>query len=86
MKTVARSRRVTGADLQVGQEVRFAEPMSADEATERFVVVELRGPRVLVEFICDMAIKPQQVYLAADLVQASDRLPSVEPAPTGSTS
>jgi hypothetical protein len=75
-----------GADLQVGQEVRFAEPMSADEASERFVVVELRGPRVLVEFICDMAIKPQSVYLAADLVKAFDRASSVEPTPSGSTS
>jgi hypothetical protein len=60
--------------------------MTADEATERFVVIELRGPRVLVESICDMAIKPQSVYLAADLVKASDRLSGVGHTLSGGTS
>ena len=56
--------------MQVGQQVKFAAPMTDDEAAERFTVVELRGERVLVEFICDMPLRPQFVYLAADLVAA----------------
>lgn len=53
----------------VGDRVRFAECMSDSEADERFTVVEHRGDRVLCEFVCDMAIKPQSVYLRADLVK-----------------
>jgi hypothetical protein len=60
----------TRAELQVGQTVRFAAPESPDEEAERFIVLELRGDRVLVEFICNMRIKPTHVYLVADLVQA----------------
>ena len=56
--------------MQISQQVKFAAPLTADEATERFVVVELRGERVLVEFICDMPIRPTFVYIAADLVAA----------------
>ena len=37
---------------------------------ERFVVTEPRGPRVLVEFICEMNIRPQSVYLIEDLIPA----------------
>lgn len=55
------------APLAVGQTVKFANPLSDDERDERFTVVELRGDRVLVEFICDMRVKPQSVSLAADL-------------------
>ncbi len=60
----------TRAELQVGQAVRFAEPRSPDEETEQFIVLELRGDRVLVEFMCDMRIKPTYVYLVAELVPA----------------
>ena len=52
----------------VGQTVKFAVPNSPDEETERFIVLELRGDRVLVEFICDMRIKPTSVYLVTDMV------------------
>ena len=55
------------APLAVGQTIKFANPLSDDKRDERFTVVELRGDRVLVEFICDMRIKPQSVYLASDL-------------------
>lgn len=51
----------------VGDTVGFVSPLSDDESTERFTVVEFRDPRVLVEFQCSMNIKPQSVYLAADL-------------------
>ena len=33
--------------LNIGDEVKFARPLTDDERIERFVVVELRGDRVL---------------------------------------
>lgn len=56
--------------LLPGQTVKFREPRDADEASERFTVVELRGERVLVEFICDMTLCPQSVYLVEDMTPA----------------
>ena len=56
--------------ITVGQTVQFAAPLSDDEADERFVVIELRGPRVLVEFVCEMNLRPQSVYLIEDLIPA----------------
>lgn len=56
--------------IAIGQRVKFAAPLNEDERQERFTVVELRGDRVLVEFICDMNIRPSFVYLTADLVSA----------------
>jgi hypothetical protein len=54
--------------FSAGQIVKFVAPVSDNERHERFKVLELRGPRVLVEFVCDMSIRPTFVYLAADLV------------------
>lgn len=48
--------------------VRFVAPETDDEASERFVVLELRGDRALVEFVCEMNIKPTFVYRTADMV------------------
>jgi hypothetical protein len=56
--------------MREGQTVKFAAPATPDEATERFTVLECRGDRVLVRFICDMAVAPTHVYLAADMVEA----------------
>lgn len=54
--------------LAVGQSVKFINPLTDDERGERFIVLELRSERVLVEFICDMTIRPTFVYPTADLV------------------
>ena len=54
--------------LAVGQLVRFVAPLSEDERGEKFTVLELRGERALVEFVCEMSIRPTFVYLAADLI------------------
>ena len=54
--------------FSVGQIVKFVAPLTDDERQERFKVCELRGARLLVEFMCDMSIRPTFVYLAADLV------------------
>lgn len=56
--------------MNVGDVVRFAVPQTEEERVERFIVLELRGPRVLVEFICDMSIKPTFTYPAEDLILA----------------
>lgn len=45
--------------LAVGQLVRFIAPLNDDEREERFTVLELRGERVLVGFLCDMKIRPR---------------------------
>lgn len=60
---------LTQSRFAVGQLVRFIAPLNEDEREEQFTVLELRGERVLVEFVCGMSIRPTFVYLAADLVQ-----------------
>lgn len=47
--------------------MKFHQPLLADEAEERLLVLKHCGGRILVEFICDIAIKPQCVYLIANL-------------------
>ena len=54
----------------IGQRVKFTAPLNDNERQERFTVIELRGNRVLVEFICDMSIRPTFVFLSADLVSS----------------
>lgn len=56
--------------MNVGATVKFTNPATPGEALERFVVLENRGPRVLVEFICTMRIRPTFVYLVSDLTVA----------------
>lgn len=58
--------------LRPGMRVRFAVPLDEREALERFVVLELRGPRVLVQAQVDMVLKPQMVYPCTDMVEALD--------------
>ena len=54
--------------LHIGDEVKFSRPLTDDERIERFVVVELRGDRVLVAMKeSGMSIVPTFVYLQADL-------------------
>jgi hypothetical protein len=56
------------SQLKVGDTVKFLSPLNDDEALERFIVLENRGSRVLVEAICNMKIKPTFVYQANDLI------------------
>ena len=53
--------------MNIGETVRFSNPLTPDEAAERFTVLEIRGDRVLVEFICSMHLLPTFVYLLSDL-------------------
>lgn len=54
--------------MRIGEVVRFAEPQTKDEEEERFVLLELRGDRALVELVCEMSIRPTFVYRTAELV------------------
>jgi hypothetical protein len=54
--------------INVGDRVKFRIPTTQDEAFEIFTVIELRGPRLLVELVCDMRIKPVFVYNTGDLI------------------
>lgn len=50
--------------------LKFKNPQNKDEEQERFVLVEDRGDRMLVEFVCDMGIRPVFVYATEELEQA----------------
>lgn len=58
--------------IPVNTIVKFSEPQTEDERTERFVVVENRGERVLVAALCEMTIKPTFVYLCSELETVKD--------------
>lgn len=54
--------------IRPGDEVRFANPMTVGEEIERFMVLELRGERVLVAMKnSDMRIVPTFAYLTTDM-------------------
>ena len=54
--------------LRVGDRVRFRSPLSPEECSERFDVLELRGDRALVRTVdSGMRIVPTFVYLLSDL-------------------
>lgn len=58
--------------MNVGSQVKFSKPES-NEVNDRFVVVEMRGDRVLVSDNSghrDWSIVPTFVYLVSDLVVA----------------
>ena len=57
--------------LTIGDVVKFAHPHTDDERIERFMVVELRGERVLVAMKdSGMTLVPTFVYLQSDLTAA----------------
>ncbi len=57
--------------MRKGDIVKFREPLDANEALERFVLIEEPdGGRVLVQCICDpsvMLIAPTKVLVVSDL-------------------
>ncbi len=52
--------------IQVNDLVEFIEPL-ADEVGTTYRVLEVNGDRCVIEFICDMRIRPTFVRLLADL-------------------
>lgn len=56
--------------MNKGQTVKFKNPLTENEAKERFTVLELRGPRVLVQVQnsgFSAGLVPTAVYLVSDL-------------------
>jgi hypothetical protein len=53
--------------VKVGDTVKMVSPTPDETGTERFRVLELRGDRVLVEFVCDLRIPPTYVYPTSDV-------------------
>lgn len=65
--TVVEYPAVTGS-FRVGDHVRFALPLSADEATERYELLELRGNRALARLLnSGMRIEPTVVLTLQDV-------------------
>lgn len=48
--------------MMVGNIVKMVVPTPDETGSERFRVLELRGDRVLVEFVCDLRFPPTYVY------------------------
>lgn len=53
--------------MKAGDTVKLVTPMPDESGLERFRVLEMRGDRVLVEFICDLRIPPTYVYPTTDV-------------------
>ncbi len=53
--------------MKAGDTVKLVTPMPDESGSERFRVLEMRGDRVLVEFICDLRIPPTYVYPVTDI-------------------
>ncbi len=53
--------------MKVGDTVKMVEPTPDESGLERFRVLELRGDRVLVEFICDLPIPPTYVFQVSEV-------------------
>lgn len=50
--------------------LKFKHPQTPAEADERFQLIEDRGDRLLVEFVCDMRVRPTLVYLTNEMTEA----------------
>lgn len=65
---------MTATNWKTGTLVKLYNPTNADEAWERFTVVEMRGDRVLVadadEYWDGQTLRPTFVYLASELTEA----------------
>lgn len=53
--------------MKVGDRVKWAQPQSTEEESERFTLLEINGDRCFVRFLSDLPISPIQVVRLADL-------------------
>ena len=58
--------------FKIGQKVKFAAFVDAGDIVARFRVLEVNGDRLLIQFICDMTIKPTQVVRVDEIVLADE--------------
>lgn len=55
--------------MKTNDMVKFANPMPDEDASGVYRVVEVNGDRCIIEVQVEMAIKPTQVVMVADLVE-----------------
>lgn len=55
--------------MKVGDTVKFLIPFTQEEKEERFLVMEVVDTIVIVQFVCDLQVKPLHTYLREDLVK-----------------
>lgn len=57
--------------MQAGSLVKYASPMSQAEKDARFILIELRGDRALIQLVTDGWLRPTEVVAITDLAVAS---------------
>jgi hypothetical protein len=56
--------------MEQGTLVKLTQPADEREAQARYVVVEDRGDRILIEYVCNMPIRPTELVAASDVETA----------------
>ena len=59
-------------NLQKGDTVRWANPMSDESDESRYIVTEVNGDRCFIRLICDLPIAPTTLARVADLLIVKD--------------
>lgn len=59
--------------IEVGQIVKWREPLSEAEATERHLVLEVNGDRCIIQYVCDWSLKPTSLARTAELEVVASR-------------
>ena len=54
-------------EIKLGDVVTWSEPMDTNEARERFDVIEMKGDRCDIRFICNLPIPPVKTVMVADI-------------------
>ncbi len=53
--------------MKTGDTVKFKDGLYNDETGARYKVVEIKGDRAIIEFICDLPIRPQSIATISEL-------------------
>jgi len=54
--------------MKKGDIVKFKDGLYKEENGIQYFVIEMRGDRALIEFICELPLPPQSVALVSELV------------------
>ena len=54
--------------MKIGDVVKFADGLYPDEEGAQYIILEINGDRVFIEYICDLPFRPQSVAMVKDLV------------------
>lgn len=57
--------------MKINDIVKYSKPQQGEEGI-RFVLREINGDRVLIELICDWAIKPTEVVAVSEVCKADE--------------